>query len=317
MKNKEASHIIVDWGTTNFRAFLVDKDGKLINKTTQHMGLLQVKNQDFANELEGIFRDWLNDYHHLPVFMAGMVGSAVGWVNVDYAHAPANNNDVKDNAHRFKLPWGSDGTIFPGVSVKTSNKFDVMRGEEVQIFGLNTLLEDDTFFAILPGTHSKHVHFNNEKITDFSTFMTGELFNLLSEKSMLSKGLCDIHVNSEFNTSAKLAFKAGIEAAQDSKFSTFIFQAWSQRLAKQLEPKDTLDFLSGMLIGYELSSIKQNTAFIVGGNALRERYSYACEYFGIKVAPYDGDKCFLLGMQQLITQSNQKSNCLTNQEKVY
>lgn len=93
--------LIIDWGTTNFRAFAMRNDGTLIEKIEKNLGLLQVKDNQFADELASVLHDWLGEYQHLPVMMAGMVGSAQGWVDVPYVAAPVTLEQLAQQCHRL------------------------------------------------------------------------------------------------------------------------------------------------------------------------------------------------------------------------
>lgn len=66
-----------------------------------------------------------------------------------------------------------------------------MRGEETQLIGC--IQDDDQTISdrmfILPGTHSKHILVRNQQITAFKTYMTGEISDLLSNKSILKNSL--------------------------------------------------------------------------------------------------------------------------------
>ena len=152
---KPISHLILDWGTTNFRAFAMSKEHELLSTKSLPLGLLQVNNGEFAQTLEQVLKEWLVAYQDLPIFMAGMVGSLKGWVNVDYVSTPANTKSLASKSYSFVLPWGAKAYIVPGVCHQyDEDKFDVMRGEEIQVLGLAQYLNSSDFVAILPGTHS-------------------------------------------------------------------------------------------------------------------------------------------------------------------
>lgn len=60
-----------------------------------------------------------------------------------------------------------------------------MRGEETQIAGL--LVRNPTYSGAvcLPGTHSKWVRVKDGEVGDFTTFMTGEMFEVISTQTVL------------------------------------------------------------------------------------------------------------------------------------
>ena len=293
-KSKLSSgYLIVDWGTTNFRVFHMDNQNHLINKQELPLGLLQVKNGDFGTALENVLSSWLVSYKKLPIMMAGMVGSLNGWFNVDYVTTNVGVEQLAVKAHQFILPWGAQGTIIPGVSYETtSGNFDVMRGEEVQVFGLSHLMKKPLFNAVLPGTHSKHVRVVNAQITEVSSFMTGELFSVLSKHTILGKGLPKQIDNKD-------AFIQGVKAGQTDKLTNALFTARTHKLFNKIADTDIHDYLSGLLIGYELKSFNGSHIFLVGSKSLCEKYTIACDVLLIGSTYYSGDDCFLAGMIEL------------------
>ncbi|WP_048693949.1 2-dehydro-3-deoxygalactonokinase [Catenovulum maritimum] len=296
----QPSYLIIDWGTTNFRAFAMSEAGDLLAKKELGMGLLQVEAGQFAKALETVLAEWLSDYKSLPIYMAGMVGSLQGWVNVPYAAAPLSNGQLIDQAHQFDLPWGASATIIPGVSYQVSDSvYDVMRGEEVQLFGLAKLVEQTDFIAVMPGTHSKHVKFEQAKLTEFSTYMTGELFSVISKQTILGKGLPE-----QSKSAPADAFYQGVTESQLDNFTNVLFHARTHRVFGTIAETEIYDFLSGLLIGYELKNLKNQTIYLVGGESLCQRYVLVCEQFGIQAKIVNGDDCFLAGMSGLIKELN-------------
>ncbi|WP_440877346.1 2-dehydro-3-deoxygalactonokinase [Thalassotalea sp. PLHSN55] len=295
----QVSYLVIDWGTTNFRAFALSASHKVIDIKELNLGFLSVENGKFAETLQEMLADWLPEYQHLPIYMAGMVGSKKGWVNVPYAATQVNPAQLVESAHKFQLPWGPQAVIMPGVKHQLPNdRFDVMRGEEVQLFGLNNLINQSEFTAILPGTHSKHALMRNNKIIQFSSILTGEIFSVLSKHLFLAK---DVVSDIEFD---QQAFLKGVAESKGAKLTNSIFLTWTHRLFDQLNEQQVPDYLSGMLIGYELQDLQAKQVYLVGGDKLTHRYQLACHHFGIESIPMSGNDCFLEGMNILIQELN-------------
>lgn len=290
---KKIEYLVVDWGTTNFRAFAIDSSGQCIEKIEQKMGLLSVTDSQFSNALEDVLSGWLDEYQQYPIFMAGMVGSVNGWVDAGYVETQASISSLSSKLYRLPLSWGASAYIVPGVShTELSGIVDVMRGEEVQVLGLRAQCGESDFCAILPGTHSKHVTVQQQQITQFSTYMTGEVFSLLVNHSILGKHLPGQIEHEE-------TFEQGVlQAQQHRSLLTQIFSARTHLLFKQVEACYVHSFISGLLIGHELSEVKDNV-YIVGGEALSERYFSACRMLGIRAQTFDGDTCFISGMKMI------------------
>ncbi|MDO6535555.1 2-dehydro-3-deoxygalactonokinase [Alteromonas stellipolaris] len=295
MRSQNIATFVVDWGTSNFRLFGLDSEGTLVSTIEAPLGVLQIKHAEFAEALEQKLKEMTSDYQHKTVVMAGMVGSASGWFNVPYVKAKATVSDIAKNALLFQLPWGAQAYILPGVSYRTSALFcDVMRGEEVQIFGLSLFNQSENTQVVLPGTHSKHVFIENGAISRFSTYFTGELYALLSQYSSVkppSPAGKEVIVD---------AFLKGVKKAAAGTLLNDIFSARALRLFGELNDNEVADYLSGILIGNELQSIKRPNIYLVGGEALCQRYELAARQFDIETHTFSGNTCFLHGMSRIV-----------------
>src|SRR5262249_39761769 len=140
--------------------------------------------------VRGLIGEWLGTYGPLPLVLCGMAGSRNGWKEAAYIPCPAGSDALRASLLRFH-----DGelavSIVPGGSC--TNRLgapDVMRGEETQIAGALALrpdLAEGRHLLCLPGTHTKWAYVENGRLSDFLTAMTGELFALLRDHSMLAK----------------------------------------------------------------------------------------------------------------------------------
>lgn len=106
IKTNNIDWLIIDWGSTNFRAFAMDNNGNLIDQIDRKLGLLQITDGKFAESLKDVLSDWLGYFQSIPIVMAGMVGSAQGWISVPYVIAPVSINNLAEQAYSFTLPWG-------------------------------------------------------------------------------------------------------------------------------------------------------------------------------------------------------------------
>ena len=109
-----------------------------------------------------------------------------------------------------KLVWaGEREAIVPGVSYVGDGRADVMRGEEVQLLGAVAAgMVDPMALVCHPGTHNKWATLRHGQIDRFRTVMTGELFNLLKEHSILSDLL---RARSSRTTSFKRRARHGLD----------------------------------------------------------------------------------------------------------
>src|SRR4029453_15369515 len=104
-----------------------------------------------------------------------------------YVAAPAALSELAQSLIKAGRVAGSDCWIVPGVSLDSAIQPEVMRGEECQILGaLLTRRQTDGRF-LSPGTHSKWARLSDERLIDFRTYMTGEMFNLLRQSGTLAQ----------------------------------------------------------------------------------------------------------------------------------
>lgn len=283
--------IAVDWGTTNFRAFLLDEAGQLLKRIETPQGLLSVKNGQFAEVLSQLLASFGN-FAHLPVYMAGMVGSNQGWCNVPYIETPLTLSQLSKHLVTLPLPWNNIAYIVPGISCKNDyGYYDVMRGEETQLLGIEFNRNQESNNVILPGTHSKHVVIQNNILQNFTTAMTGEMFSVIKQHTILTT-----NVTQEFSLTA---FLRGVEVGGRTPLTTALFSGRTEQLFKQLESIHMESYLSGLLIGSELTHYKGEYFYIVGGENLSFSYQEALHFLGKQTMLIDGDLAFINGMYKI------------------
>ena len=298
--------IALDWGTSALRAHLLSDGGALIEERRRPWGLLHLPEGGFAAALQGVAGDWLAAMPALPLIASGMVGSAQGWREAPYAGCPADGAALAAQLLRFEAMPGVVLHIVPGVRLGGSRP-DVMRGEETQVMGLLALQPALAGGAtlLMPGTHSKWVRVEAGRIVDFHTYMTGELFALLREHSILGRPARDAVAVAASDG----AFDRGIEAlraAGADGATSLLFSARALVLGGQLKAADSLDYLSGLLIGEELRCAlpadRRVAPVLVGDAALCARYLRALALFG-RDAQSAGEGTAAAGLWQIATQA--------------
>jgi 2-dehydro-3-deoxygalactonokinase len=281
------SLIALDWGTTALRASLLADDGLVVDTRTEPWGIMHVPHGDFAAAFERVTAEWRRQWPGLAVVAAGMVGSANGWIEVPYRAAPAG---VDELASALGIAPDAALRIVPGIAT-LGEQPDVMRGEETQIVGAlarNPRLATRSVL-VLPGTHSKWARVSEGRITDFSTYMTGELFAVLRDHSIL--GRAPATSAGELSRAAlDDAFARGVRAAQRSPrgVAPLLFSARALVVTDRLAGDASLQYLSGLLIGDELRCglIDDGPpAALVGDAALCDRYRAALALLGVHDVP--------------------------------
>jgi 2-dehydro-3-deoxygalactonokinase len=275
----------IDWGGSGFRAYRIGPDGSVLERRAAASGIAGLEEgTDYPAVLQQRIGDWLAADTG-PVLLSGMVGSRQGWREAAYVTCPAGLTDLAAACCPVEIGNGRIGHIVPGLSCRDANGVpDVMRGEEMQLFGLD--LPVGAAMAILPGTHSKHAHLLDGRVTGFSTMMTGEIFALLSSHGLIAAMLPQKETDFD-----EAGFHAGVLASgQPGGLLHHLFGVRSRRLFGELAMAAAPDFLSGLLIGHELrGTIWRGQAQIIAGQNLAKRYLKACGWLGIAaaIAPED------------------------------
>ncbi|WP_456023058.1 2-dehydro-3-deoxygalactonokinase [Pseudomonas protegens] len=297
-----AQLIALDWGTTSLRAYKLAADGVVLEQRALSSGIMQlpktpriIAGRECTDGFELAFDeacgDWLEAQPDLPVIACGMVGSAQGWREAAYCETPANVANLGNSLQTVISLRGTVVHIVPGV-IQRSRLPNVMRGEETQVLGVlqNLPIEAGADLLIgLPGSHSKWVDVVDGCITHFDTFMTGEVFAVLSEHSILGRTL------KQGATFDALAFDRGVQIAQSADgelgvLST-LFSARTLGLTGELSPTAQADYLSGLMIGHELAALatvqrrRRNnpnlpSIILIGNAQLCARYSRALDACG-------------------------------------
>jgi 2-keto-3-deoxy-galactonokinase len=297
-----AQLIALDWGTTSLRAYKLAADGVVLEQRALSSGIMQlpktpriINSRECADGFELAFDeacgDWLDAQPDLPVIACGMVGSAQGWREAAYCETPANVANLGNSLQTVVSLRGTRVHIVPGV-IQRSRLPNVMRGEETQVLGVlqNLPVEAGADLLIgLPGSHSKWVDVVDGCITHFDTFMTGEVFAVLSEHSILGRTL------KQGATFDAQAFDRGVQIAQSADgelgvLST-LFSARTLGLTGELSPTAQADYLSGLMIGHELAALatvqrrrRDNpnlpSIILIGNAQLCARYSRALDACG-------------------------------------
>lgn len=280
--------IAVDWGTTNRRAYRLDGQGRCADEFEDDRGVLSIPPGAFPDAVAEI-RARLGDR---PLLLAGMIGSNRGWVEAPYVACPAGLDEL---AHGLAFA-GDQAAIVPGVC--DAQRPDVMRGEEVQLLGAvaDGMIPPDARVCH-PGTHNKWVDVAGGRIASFRTVMTGELFNLLKEHSILADLLAPPVEPGE-------AFDAGVRHGLESDdLQAELFSVRSRVLLGKARSEDAASYTSGLMIGGDvrigLRSADAPRIFVMARPELSRLYAAALAIAGREPVELDGEQCFLAGIRQI------------------
>ena len=228
--------ISVDWGTSTLRAALLAPDGTIIAHSEEGPGIQPNPAGGFEPVLTQLTATWRNDYGPLPVIMSGMIGSRQGWHEVPYLACPATVSELAAHLHIVFSAAIGNLHFVPGLVFAPSGQPpEVMRGEETQIMGAlaadRTLPGASARVFVLPGTHSKWAWTADGAIVKFVTYMTGEIFAVLRNHSILGRLMPD--GPSPFD---EPAFELGVTAgAADGPPGALLNRVVDQRLSGAAE----------------------------------------------------------------------------------
>jgi len=287
-----------DWGTSTFRLRLIDAATKTVlsqiktdngianifacwKQTNQHENnRLSFYKKYLFEQVEKIAATFPQSLDHTPIMISGMASSSIGMIEVPYKELPFNCDGSDLITHTIKAEKENelyDIIMISGVRSQT----DVMRGEETILAGCSISTTDTQQYFILPGTHSKHILVNNGIAQNISTYITGELFDLLSNKSILS---ASVKKNDLEDPNVDLFFVDGVIEGASSNILNSIFRVRINHLFTKATAQQNYQYLSGLLIGHELKETTKNKPSLITlvcGETLKKYYLQALTVLGL------------------------------------
>lgn len=289
--------IAVDWGTSNLRVWAMGPDGILAQATSDD-GMGRLTRDQFEPALLSLIAPWLGGAV-VPVIACGMAGSRQGWFEAPYRAVPC---PPLDHAGLVRVPvQDARIAVYIAPGLKQSKPADVMRGEETQIAGALSLHPAFDGVMCLPGTHSKWAQISAGEVVSFQTFLTGEMFALLSEHSVLRHGMAGKGWDDA-------AFDAGLSDAlsRPDRIGAQLFNLRAEGLIGDLPAARARARLSGLLIGVELAAAKPywlgQPVTLIGAEALCQSYARALSAQGVTARTLPATECTLAGLASLARQ---------------
>src|SRR4051794_21259576 len=207
-----------DWGTSTFRLQLLDvAKQNVIGEIFSEAGIASMHKlwqksveQTEAFTKTAFFRTYLKEQiaalsaktgtslEKVTILISGMASSSIGMEDLPYATLPFSVDGSDTVVKRLVSEDGFPHEVLLISGVQSEK--DVMRGEETQLLGLLQLLGEsgeklNEGVCIFPGTHSKHIYISDGKVIKFKTFMTGELYNVMSNHSILKDSVQPSQLN--------------------------------------------------------------------------------------------------------------------------
>ncbi|MGY3454531.1 2-dehydro-3-deoxygalactonokinase [Bradyrhizobium sp. USDA 4353] len=286
--------VAVDWGTSSFRAWLMAADETELAETRGSEGMLHCATSGFAPVLHDHLRK-LGAAAELPVLICGMAGARQGWVEAPYLHTPTRLDALHDGA--ISVTTDGDVRILPGLAQARADRPDVMRGEETQLLGVTE--PEFSGIVCIPGTHSKWIRIEAGAVVDFATYMTGELFAVLSQHSILTHAVAPDSADAADGS----AFRAGLATAQaaPTALSSTLFRLRAAQLLGFEQRSDGAARLSGLLIGNEIADARAQFGAdrplrLIGAGRLGRLYRAALTASGFTVTECDAEQASRRGL---------------------
>ncbi|AXI44693.1 2-keto-3-deoxy-galactonokinase [Sulfitobacter sp. SK012] len=287
-----AEWIAVDWGTTHLRAWIFEGENTPAHSLSSTDGMGSLDHDGFEPALLKLISPHLGDAP-TPVICCGMVGARQGWIEAPYAKVPGSPPNARGAARLVAQDPRLDVRILPGMS--QAKPADVMRGEETQIAGYLAAHPNFDGVLCLPGTHSKWAHISAGEVVSFRTFMTGEMFALLSKNSVLRHGMAGDGWDDA-------AFSAAVDdmISRPQSLGSDLFSLRAEGLLNGLSSDSARARLSGLLIGLELAAARPywlgQAVALIGNDTLASRYAAALAGQGVVAQMLDADAMTLAGL---------------------
>jgi 2-dehydro-3-deoxygalactonokinase len=287
--------VVVDWGTSSFRGWLMSADGEALAESRGGEGMLHCAG---GTGFAPVLRDHLARLgapEGAPVLICGMAGARQGWVEAPYLKAPTRLDALHEGAIRVDAP--GDIRILPGIAQARADRPDVMRGEETQLLGVTE--PDFTGLVCIPGTHSKWIRIEDGRVVEFSTYMTGELFSVICQHSILVHAIetmgpppADIE-----------PFREGLATAlaAPTALTASLFRLRAAQLLGFEQRADGAARLSGLLIGTEIAdALRQHgpgqSVRLIAAGPLGQLYEAALDAQGLDVTTVDAEQASRRGL---------------------
>lgn len=291
------NYIAVDWGTSNFRALSV-RNGKVIRTVEASCGVGKCEREDLPEILRAqLLR--LGDAwdEQLPVLLCGMIGSNIGLADAGYLELPLSFADLTAKGRELTGILPNPMTLRPGICDRRVH--EICRGEEMQLAGALTLTDNQTFAAV--GTHSKWLTVDraNQTVTSLRTLMTGELYHLVLNHSIVGKGL-PTQITSPEEFLQGVATAQSIEAGHTTLVCE-LFRCRGRYILGDLDASLAGAWLSGLLIGHEILQGHPRNAPVcfIGSDALLPLYRQACEALGLPCTSLEAERALIAGLNEV------------------
>lgn len=291
--------IVADWGTTRFRGYLIE-DETILDQVSSNEGVSELQKGQHRDVFLRQCGRWLEAKPDAPVLLVGMVGSREGWVEAPYATCPAGPEEIAKAMVPVELGNGRSGYIIPGLFCEPApGAADVMRGEETLALGSG--IENGIICSA--GTHPKWIEMRDGRIARFATYMTGEMYALLREHSMIGRPATEPEDLSGFDLGLDAAMRNDGENAVG--LLHLLFSARASVVSKRMDSNLLAPYLSGLLTGDEINGAlaqfgRPKSVTIMAEESRAELYIHALKRYGIEAQTKIPQQALLAGLSRIV-----------------
>jgi 2-dehydro-3-deoxygalactonokinase len=297
----------IDWGSTNARAMLFDRTGSLVAQREYPLGIKNIEPGSYRDVFHRMTGEWRGHHGTIPALLSGMIGSRHGWHEAPYLPCPASVTDL--SRALLRVPDEDNVFIVPGLKMN-SGRPDVLRGEELQLLGLNGVTGGFDCVCI-PGTHSKWIVTQGPVVREFHTAMTGEVFAAVATHTLFAQLIAPPVALEPLRAAA---FDAGLDrSAAPHGLLHSLFGLRAGFLLGEIAAVDLSDALSGLLIGTEIRhmrapAITGHRVAVLGAPQLGARYVHALRSFAFEPIAFDVSETTARGFVTLFRSLNETSD---------
>jgi 2-dehydro-3-deoxygalactonokinase len=293
--------ILVDWGTSRFRAFLIDGE-TIVERASSEEGVSALSEGQHREVFLKHCRAWLEREPAAPVALVGMVGSREGWAMAPYAICPAGPEDIARAMIEVEIGEGRKAHIVPGLVCEPEPGHpDVMRGEETLCLGAGVA----DGLVCLPGTHPKWVEMKGGRVERFATYFTGEMYALLRHHSMVGRPATEPEDEAGFDLGLDAAERNSGKGGRRVGLLHLIFGARTAAVVGKLSSAKLGPYISGLLTGDEINGALSlfpdpSQVVAIGGDHRVGLFSRALRRHGIAAAVRDPEKALISGLARIL-----------------
>ncbi|MCG7392113.1 2-dehydro-3-deoxygalactonokinase [Microvirga sp. ACRRW] len=296
--------IVADWGTTRFRGYLIEGE-TILDQVSSDEGVSALQKGQHRDVFVKHCGRWLDAEPNAPVLLVGMVGSREGWVEAPYATCPAGLVEIAEALIPVEIGNGRKGYIIPGLFCEPApGAADVMRGEETLVLG--TGVENGLICSA--GTHPKWILVRDGRIERFATYMTGEMYALLREHSMIGRPATEPADQKGFDMGLHAAERnSGAEGAARVGLLHLLFCARAAVVSGRMASNLLAPYLSGLLTGDEINGAlaqfgRPSSVTILASHERADLYVHALARLGIKTELKIPQQALLAGLARIVRQ---------------